>query len=138
MKRVRGLNVEKRVRVVIDESTRVKHAMKWALTLLHVVSPPAEMRMHGSGLDDQFLTRLFLNFKLIFLFFNFKILNRTNQELAIKSPILISPSPPHSHNRDDYGPNLVNSLGSLYKACKPEVIMQVSFFFSFFFFIFPF
>jgi len=79
-----GMGMKKRVMVVIEHSTRAKHAMMWALThiankgdlltLLHVVPPPSSHHHH------------------------------------------------HQHSREqDYAPNLANSLGSLCKACKPEV-----------------
>lgn len=94
------LNMKKRVMVVIDESSRAKHAMVWALThiankgdhltLLYVVPPPSHHHSHS-----------------------------------------------HSHHhREDFGPNLANSLGSLCKSCKPEVIVQdVSFLEIFIYFL---
>lgn len=86
-----GMSVKKRVMVVIDHSTRAKHAMMWALThiankgdlltLLHVVSPPQHHQ--------------------------------------------------HKKREQDHAPNLANSLGSLCKACKPEVINPLLFFLHF-------
>ncbi|ONK56238.1 uncharacterized protein A4U43_C10F5540 [Asparagus officinalis] len=80
-----GMGLKKRVMVVIDESTKAKQAMMWALThiankgdlltLLHVVPPPHH--------DNH-----------------------------------------HHHHKDEHAPNLANSLGSLCKACKPEVEVE--------------
>ncbi|XP_058088334.1 uncharacterized protein LOC131235207 [Magnolia sinica] len=79
-----GLVLRKRVIVVVDQSTRAKHAMMWALT--HVAN------------KGDVLT-------------------------------LLEIIPPHKAHRkphfsDSSTPHLANSLGSLCKACKPEVEVE--------------
>ncbi|EXB44378.1 hypothetical protein L484_020190 [Morus notabilis] len=91
-----GLVLRKRVMVVVDESCHSKHAMMWALT-------------HAANKGD-LLTLLHIV--------------PSSHKLASASSSSSSASSSSSSSSSSGSPLLANSLGSLCKACKPEVEVE--------------